>query len=471
MSRALRIAVGGLHTECSTCNPVLMRPEDFRQLVGADLLAHPEFAPLGGFDVDWRPTAHFRAVPGGPLARATYDAFKAAFLDRLAAALPVDGLYLAMHGAAFVAGMTDCEGDWIAAARAVVGPGVPIAASYDLHGNLSQRIIDALDIFAAYRTAPHVDVDATKTRAVGMLLRALRTGERPHLAWRRIPVLLPGERTSTNVDPGRALYAALPGREGAGVWSADLMVGYVWADEARATAAAVVTGTDAAAMRVCAEAIGRGYFDARERFAFGQDTADLDTQLAKALAAPAGPVILADSGDNPTGGGVGDRADLLAALLARGVSGAAVCGIADRPATEACFAAGADATIALSIGATLDPASRPVVGPARVLRLAEGPPAERQALVEIGANRVALTARRRPFHSFADFAAVGVDPRAERLLVVKSGYLSPDLAAIAAADLMVLSPGVVSQDIAALPSLHRPPSYPWRTDVGLPEED
>jgi microcystin degradation protein MlrC len=457
----MRIAVAGLHTECSTYNPVRMHAPDFRQLRGGALLAHPEFAPLAAFDVEWLPILHARAVPGGPIARATYDAFKAEFLAGLRAALPIDGLYLAMHGASFVDGMTDAEGDWITAARAVVGPDIPIAASYDLHGNVSQRIIDALDIFAAYRTAPHIDVDETKSRAVAMLLRTLRTGARPTLAWTKIPMLLPGERTSTNVDPGRALYAALPAFDATpGIWDANLMVGYVWADEPRATACAVVTGTDRAAMQDAAGRIAHAYWNARHDFAFGQDTADLDTQLAKALAGPH-PAILADSADNPTGGGVGDRADILAALIARGITGAAVIGIADPPATAAAFAAGPGATPTLTIGGSLDPSSRSITAPARILHLADGPPPDRQALVEIAGIRVALTARRRPFHSFADFAALGLDPRHERLLVVKSGYLSPDLSAIAAQDLMVLSHGVVNQNIPTLPNHHRPPSWPW----------
>ncbi len=455
----MRIAVGGLHTECSTWNPLLMQAADFRQLRGADLMAHAEFAPLRAFDVDWCPTLHARAVPGGPIARATYDAFKAEFLERLAACLPIDGLYLAMHGACFVDGMTDAEGDWITAARAVVGPACPIAASYDLHGNVSQAVIAGLDMFSAYRTAPHIDVDETKTRAVAMLMRAIRDGVRPAIAWAKVPVLLPGERTSTSVEPGRGLYAALESIQG--VWDASFMIGYVWADEPRATACAVITGTDAAAMRRAAEGLAARYWAAREDFAFGQITADLDTQLDRALAATDFPVVLAESGDNPTGGGVGDRAEVLAALLQRGVTGAVVAGIADPAATAACFAAGLGAKQELRIGASLDPAgSAPVQATAEVLHLAD-----QQALVRVGGVRVVLTARRRPFHNFADFAALGLDPRGERLVVVKSGYLSPDLSSIAALDLMALTPGVVDQEIPRLPIRHiQRPCFPWDRD-------
>jgi microcystin degradation protein MlrC len=442
----MRVAVGGLHTECSTFNKFPMMTRDFRILRGADLMAHPEFAPLAEFPFTWLPTLHLRAVPGGPIERATYEAFKAEFLERLAAQLPLDGLYLAMHGAANVLGMDDAEGDWVAAARAVVGPACPITASYDLHGNLSQAQIDALDMFSAYRTAPHIDVEDTKRRACAMLARTLETATRPHLRWAKIPLLLPGEQTSTVDEPAKSIYARLPAIDA-------LMVGYAWADEPRATACAVVTGTDDAAMDKAATDIAGLYWAARDRFRFGTETGQLETCVSKALAAPTAPVILAESGDNPTAGGVGDRAEVLAALLRHGADGALVAGIADPPATEACFAAGAGAHVTLSIGATLDPeGSTPVTVEADILRLLDDPNTmERQAVIRSGGVTVVLAARRRPYHNIADFTALGLDPRAVCLLVVKSGYLSPELAPLANPSLLALTPGAVDQDLPRKP--------------------
>lgn len=466
----LRIAVGGIHTECSTYSPVLIERDDFRVLRGAALPAADAFAFLPRPDVALLPLLHARAVPGGPVARAAYDGFRAEFLDRLRAALPLDGVYLAMHGAMHVAGVDDAEGDWIGAVRAVVGPEVPIAVSYDLHGNLSQRIIDAIDVFAAYRTAPHIDVRETMMAAWEMLLRRLRGGARPGVAWTPVPLLLPGERSSTEDEPARSLYAALPGLDVLpGLWRADLMIGYVWADEPRATAAAVVTGTDRAAALAAAEEIAARFWAARDGFCFGSITGALADMLDRAAGATTAPVILADSGDNPTGGGVGDRADVLAALLARGWQGALVAGIADRPAVEACFAAGLGATLPLRIGASLDPAGASVEATARVLRLDDpGSAAERQAVVEVGAITVVLAARRRPYHDLADFARLGLDPAAVRLLVVKSGYLSPELAPLARRSLMALTDGVVNQDIARLANRHRPPgTLPFEASPGF----
>ena len=463
-----RIATGGLHTECSTFNPLLMQQADFRILRGEAILAHAEFAPLTEFPVNWLPTLHARAVPGGPISRDTYHALKSDFLARLQACLPIDGLYLSMHGAVFVQGMEDAEGDWIAAARDVVGPTIPISASYDLHGNLSQRIIDSLDMVSAYRTAPHIDVDATKRRAIALLLRCLDTGERPFIAWTPIPVLLPGERTSTEDEPARSLYARLAGIEQTpGIQDAALMVGYVWADEPRATACTMMTGTDVTAMARESASLAQAYFDARDSFTFGSVTAGTQDCIAQALAATTAPTILAESGDNPTGGGVGDRADILAALVAHNAQNTLVAGIADRPATMACYQAGIGATIALSIGATLDPAgSAPLQTQAEIIFLAAaGEDSERQAVIRIGGIHVALTARRRPFHTHADFAAIGQDPRKVKLLVVKSGYLSPDLAPIANPSLMALSEGVVDQNVTRAPRHRIPrPTFPFDRD-------
>ena len=461
----MRIAVGGIHTECSTYSPVLMAVEDFRVLRGADLLAAEYFDFLSAEDIEHLPLLHARAVPGGPVSRHAYETFKAEFLERLQAALPIDGLYLAMHGAMHVSGMDDAEGDWISAARAVVGPDCPIAASYDLHGNVSQRIVDQLDIFAAYRTAPHIDVRETMVRAWSMLVEVLKGAPRPGIAWAPVPVLLPGEKTSTEDQPVGGLYQALPAFDSReGILDANLMIGYVWADEPRATACAVVTGTDRAAAARAAEEIAKSYWDAREACRFGPVTGPLDAMLALAAAAETAPVILADSADNPTGGGVGDRADVLDALLRHGgFEGALVAGITDRPAVEACFTAGQGARLSLSIGGSLDPSSRPVKGEAEILLLDDaGSAAERQAVVRIDGITVVLAARRRPYHNISDFTRLSLDPRAVPLLVVKSGYLSPELAPISNPNLMALTQGVVDQDIEGLASHRRArPVFPF----------
>lgn len=450
----MRIAVGGIHIECSTFNPVLTHEAEFRTVKGDALLEAPYFQFLGDYPATFLPTLHTRAIPGGPVARETYENFKAEFLTRLQASLPIDGLYLAMHGAMYVEGLEDAEGDWITAARACVGEECPIAVSYDLHGNVTQRIIDAIDMYSTYRTAPHIDVEETMRRAVTMLVNSLQSGVRPGVVWAPVPVILPGERTSTEDEPAKSLYATLTASDQLpGVLDSSLMVGYVWADEPRATAAAIFTGTDVTVLKQQAAILAQAYWDAREAFVFGCRTGSVAQCVEEAIASPTAPVILADSGDNPTGGGVGDRGDVLAELLRQQATETLVAGITDVPATEAAFAAGVGAELALTVGARLDPAGESVSGRFTVKNLlpAGAHSSASQAVLQIEGITVVVADRRRPYHDIADFHQLGLDPEAFRIVVVKSGYLSPELAPIANPNLMALSEGVVDQDIERVP--------------------
>lgn len=449
----MRIAVSGIHIECSTYNPVLNEQKDFRVVRNAELLAAPYFAFLKDYPATFLPTVHARAIAGGPVSRHAYEAFKAEMIAGLEAHKPYDGVYLAMHGAMYVEGMEDAEGDWIAAAREVVGADCPISVSYDLHGNVSQKIIDAIDMFSTYRTAPHIDVEETMRRSVSMLVKSLQSGVKPTLLWVPIPVVLPGERTSTEDEPAKSLYARLPALDEIdGVWDSSLMVGYVWADEPRATAAAIFTGTDRAILERQALTLAQAYWDAREAFVFGCQTGTPQACVQQAIASQTHPVVLADSGDNPTGGGVGDRADLLAELIDQRASGAIVAGITDLAATEAAFAAGVNTRLTLTLGASLDPASPQVTADFTVRRLVDTPnAADRQAVLQHGGIDVVVSARRRPYHNIADFTLLGLDPLRANIVVVKSGYLSPELAPIARPNLMALSNGVVDQFVERLP--------------------
>ena len=337
-----RIAFGGIGIESSTYSRIRARMEDFTILRGQAASDNERFAFLKkDYAVPFLPTLVATAVPGGPVEAGTYQTIKTEFLERLKALLPLDGLYLAMHGAMFVEGMEDAEGDWYTAARAVVGPACLMSASYDLHGNISRRVIDNLDMLSAYRTAPHIDRVETRERACGMLVHCLEQHIRPTLVWAPVPVLMPGERSSTEFDPAKRLWAQLPGlnRE-PGILDVSMLVGYVWADEPRSTASVVVTGTNLATEETIATNVAEQYWEARKEFEFGTEVCTIDACIAKAMAAKTQPAIVADSGDNPTGGGTSDRAEVLEDLLRLKAKNVVFAGITDRPATNACYAAG-----------------------------------------------------------------------------------------------------------------------------------
>jgi microcystin degradation protein MlrC len=464
-----RIAFGGIGIECSTYSHIRARMEDFTILRGEAATLNRRFAFLKKYAIPFLPTLVATAVPGGPVDKSTYDAIKAEFLEDLKKLLPLDGLYLPMHGAMFVDGMQDAEGDWYEAARNVVGPNCLLSASYDLHGNISQHVIDNLDMLSAFRTAPHIDREQTMLRATDMLVHCLDQHIRPTLMWAAVPVLMPGERSSTEWNPGKRLWAQLPElNKSPGVLDVSMLVGYVWADEPRSTAAVVVTGTDPAAEKQIAINLAQQYWDARKQFDFGTEVCSVETCVKKAIDAKTQPAILADSGDNPTGGGNSDQATVLEALLQARAQNVVFAGITDRPATEACYKVGVGASIPLSIGATLDPlASKPVKAQATVkFLLHENNPALREAVVQIEGVTLVLSAYRRPYHDLVDFTRLGLKPASFKIIVVKSGYLSPELNPIANPSLMALSGGAINQDTVHLPkNKYRKPTYPFVIDL------
>ncbi|MHA7772664.1 M81 family metallopeptidase [Roseibium sp. M-1] len=467
----MRIAVGGIHTECSTYSPLLQTVEDFQVTRGDAMLTQVGVGGNRFPDATFQPLFHARSIPGGPVSPECYNTFKASFLTELEASLPLDGVLLIMHGAMHVPGMVDVEGDWISAVRELVGQEVPIAVSYDLHGNVTQAILDRIDIFCAYRTAPHIDVLETHLRAAENLVDQLRGGKQRSVAWVPVPVLLPGERTSTKVEPAASLYRELSEYDRLpGVTDANLMIGYVWADTERATAAAVVTGTDPTAILAAASKIATSYWTARSAFAFDVPTGSLQSSLDDAEAVTTFPFVLADSGDNPTGGGVGDRCDVLQAWLQRGLGDAVFAGIADPLAVDDAWSATDGSLLHLTIGGALGSNCPRVSAEALVLkRLGSSQKGDREVLIGIGSNRVILTERRRPFHALDDFRRFGIEPLEARYLVVKSGYLSPELAPIANPARMALSAGAVNQDIEALANEKRPgPCFPFQRNFDWP---
>ena len=236
-----RIAVGGIHIESSTFSPHRSGAADFTVVRGDELLARYDDLPR---HVDWLPLVHARALPGGAVERDFYASVKAELLERLRAALPLDGVFLDIHGAMTVVGLTDAEGDLASAVRGVVGPRALVSASMDPHGNMSRRLVTALDLATSHRLSPHEDAPLTRRRAVANLVACLDGGVRPVKAWVRVPVLLPGERASTRDEPARSIYGRLSAIEARqGIIDAAVWIGYAWADEPRCSAAVVVTGT------------------------------------------------------------------------------------------------------------------------------------------------------------------------------------------------------------------------------------
>ena len=480
---APRIGIAGISIESSTFSPHVSGDEAFTIRTGDDLIGYYPFLDEGRElreAADWVPLYHGRSLPGGAVDPDTYRRMKDAILEAIRREGPFDGFFFDIHGAMSVLGMQDAEGDLASAVREALGPDTLISTSMDLHGNVSEVLRDEVDLLTCYRMAPHEDWLNTKERAVWNLLARLR-GEhgsdpvrrRPLKAWVPVPVLLPGEKTSTRLEPAQSLYAELPAIEAMeGVVDASVWIGYAWADEPRCQAYVVVTGDDEPLIAREAERVARMFWSAREDFVFVAPTASLDGALQKALAPDAErPYVISDSGDNPTAGGAGDVTWTLGELLARpelidGSRTTLVASIFDAGAVAAAVAAGVGSTVTLTAGARVDSGPRgPLSITGDVFSITHGDPdAGTQVVIAVGGVHAIITERRKPFHHLEDFRMLGLDPEAADIVVVKIGYLEPELYELAADWTLALTPGGVDQDLLRLGHHHLQPGvFPFDT--------
>jgi microcystin degradation protein MlrC len=449
----LRIAVAGFRHETNTFSPVKTRFEDFEMTHGDAIVPRIEH----GAHVEFVPTFVAYATPNGLVGETTYARIRGELLQALAATLPVDGIYLDLHGAMEVERWGDGETNLLHSIRQLTGPDVLIAVSLDLHGNISPDLVASANIFTAYRTAPHRDHEETRQRALGLLVRALEQDIRPVPVMIKVPMLLPGEAAMTPVEPARSLYARLPEMsQRPGIMDASLLIGCAWTDSPYTTTSVIVTAErDARLAHDVGAELARLAWARRREFGFSVPTASVDEAIKEAMRSEERPVFLSDAGDNITAGGAGDIPYFTERLIALGAQDALVAGLFDPDATRQCALAGVGGTVELVIGGKLDQINgTPLPLTAVVEHLAydqEGDTEVSSALVRAGGVRVILTRERRPFTDRAAIAAAGIDPMAQQIVVVKLGYLFPDLYDHAPRAIMALSAGATDLRLTELP--------------------
>ena len=459
-----KIAIAGLAIESSTFSPAKTEAAAFLAREGDAVFDYYPFLENQTSQresADWRPTLRGHALPGGIVTRKAYDSLVGKTLNMLEKELPLDGLFFDIHGAMSVVGIDDPEGDFIKKIRALVGTKTLISTSMDLHGNVSKRLAEHTDLITCYRMAPHEDALESKQRAVDNLLSRLISGKgKPkYKAWIPVPILLPGEKTSTRIEPGKSLYQKVqPMTEKKGVIDAAIWVGYAWADEPRNHGVVMVTGDNKKEVSESAETLALAFWDVRNEFEFVAPTANLKTCLSYALKSNKKPYIISDMGDNPTAGGAGDVTWTLRELLNnkafKNDTGPQLI-YASIPGPEMIKAAlkgGLNSAVSAKVGAQVDNRfSPPILLEGIVEAIHQGDVhAETEVVIKVGSIKVIVTKKRKPYHREKDFTQLGLNPRKTDILVVKIGYLVPELYNIRGDWIMALTPGGVDQDLERL---------------------
>ena len=405
-----------------------------------------------------------------PSAQVTEDAFErisAMFLETLAT-IPVDGVFLDLHGAMVCEHLPDGDGELLRRIRASVGDAVPIAACLDLHANISEQMVAEASILEAYRSYPHVDMAVSGARTADLLDQLLRheLSRFPACAARRADFLIPTVFGCTLVDPAQAIYNRLRDLIHGKVAGLSLACGFPLSDVTEAGPVLVAYGFDRLAVERAADEL-LGEINRRE-VEFKGRLYSVEEAVSEAIhrsAGAAGPVILADSQDNPGGGGSGDTTEILRELVVQNAQQTLVGVLNDDAAAQQAHQAGVGETINVSLGGKSGlPGNLPFAAEFRVLATsagrfrADGPMlagAEIDfgltALLQVGGVQIAVGSRAIQTMDQSMFRHLGIEPCEQRIIALKSSvHFRNDFQHFASAVLSVIAPGPVTVDFSTV---------------------
>jgi len=378
----LRIAVGAIFTECNHLVGTMMDISCFERTElrrGEEVLAASE-GVLGGGLANLRergaeivPLLFASAVPGGPLALDCYLTLKEELLERLRAALPVDGVFVPLHGGAAVEEIGDLDGDLLAAIRGVVGETVPVVATLDCHAHVTPSMVQSADALLAWETYPHRDTFATGVRGTKMLLDIVEGRVRPRMAMAKVPVIVGGFMGSTDDGPFAEFMQAakaMEGRDGVISTSAFLVQPHLDLPGMGGGGLVITDGDMEFAVRRATE-LAWMYWE--RRFALEPPVYAPAEAIALGLTAKGGPVLLLEASDCAGGGAAGDSVHALRSLLATGLAERSVAPVVDAEAAEVCHRHSVGDLITVTLGHKIDPRwGAPLEVTGRICGLSDG---------------------------------------------------------------------------------------------------
>jgi microcystin degradation protein MlrC len=478
-----RIAIGGMQHETNTFAPskadypafeagggwpgVQYGEALFGAVEGANIPAAGAIRALRARGHDLVATAWAAASPSAQVTTAAFERIVGELISRLKKQLPVDGVYLDLHGAMVTESHDDGEGEILRRVREAVGPRVPVAASLDLHCNFTRAMFERCDALVAYRTYPHVDMAETGARAAELLERMLRAGQPLAKHYRTLDYLTGLPSQCSFVDPCKAIYQDI-GRDTEAMLS--FTPGFPMADILECGMAVFGYGFDEKNTSSAVERLRGQVSDAEKDFALELHLPDDAVARARRRGEPGTPVVLADTQDNPGAGGNGDTTGLLKSLLQQNAHDAVLGLLIDGEAAARAHEVGLGFSSGFRLGGRSGIAGdSPFEGEFTVEQLGDGKftctgPMFKGFRMQLGAMallrskaapgvRVVLASRKCQAADQEMFRHLGVEPRRSRILALKSSvHFRADFEPIAKEVLVVKSPG---------PALADPAEFQW----------
>lgn len=472
----MRVLVGGLHHESDTFNPIVTGEKDIKVTRGSELLLSKREDSITGIietlekeGVEVVPTLMARAVPNGEWDKEIYLGLKEEILER-ARKEEVDGICLALHGSMRIKDIGEAEGDILEGLREIKKD-IPIVASLDMHATISEKMIKNADAFVGYKTAPHIDERETGKRAAELLLHALKGGKLAMKAC-RIPFLVAGEKSETNTPPMKELMEEIKEREKEEkILSISILMGFPWADtEDGGVSIIVVTEGDEEKAKDTATKEAQNFWSKREEFVFYNETREVEEtprRILELVKENKCPLVVSDSGDNPTAGASQDNTNLLKLLLEneeiRKMDPPLVYqAFYDPILLSKAIEKGVGNVVEGNLGAFFDKEkSVPIKIKAKVKNIYKSWGTTYKtdlALLDVEGIDVIVTSDHVGCYDPDMMKVLGIDIRKRKAVVVKLGYLEPEIRALSSSSFMALTTGSTDEVLERLPykKIHRP---------------
>lgn len=491
---AMRIAIGELSHETNTFCGGLTTVDDFRRFMwfegDAIRVAHAgNRTYVGGMldrceelGLEAVPTFATMACPSGTIAAAAFRELMDRLLAGIRAVLPVDAVALSLHGAGVAEGHDDLEAEVLRGVRALLGPDVPIAATLDLHGNLTEPMLASAQGLFGVRQYPHVDSYERGAAVIDFLVTVVRGEVQPVMHLQRLPMMI--APTTTDLEPMKGLNElAREAEERPHVVDCMIFHGFPMTDvPGVGVSVLAIADGDPDAARSAARSVAAAVWEVRDELQ--PEILTPRQAIERALAAPAGTVVINDTSDNPGGGAPGDSTHLLRAMLEAHLPDGCFGFIYDPEVAQQAHRAGVGSTIRVRLGGKTDRLhGEPIEGDAYVKVLSDGrfrhtTPMWRGLSVDLGPTvrlqmaglDVIVSSSRQQVLDDEVFLLHGIDVRRRRIVALKSSqHFRAGFGHLASAIVTADAPGATSLDLHALAHTRiRRPIWPLDASARYP---
>ncbi len=487
----LKIAIGGIWHETNTFSSAKTNYHDFvhYQLVRDEQLVHryrDTNTELGGViselsnsGISIVPTIFAAAVPSGTIDREVAMRLCNELFQRIETAEPVDGVILALHGAAVAEDMEDLDAGILEGVKRKVGDGTPIVATFDYHANISERMVHEASVLVGYDTFPHTDMAERGKEAARIMMAIIATGVAPHCAFRKIPLLTLPLDQQTDSEPMQSIMSELNDIESQPeITCGSIAMGFPYCDVSYLGASVIVYGQSVEAVNSAADALACKIWDARRLFLSKIVPVEQGVRLAENSGVR--PVVIVESADNVGGGAAGDATGVLEVLLKTSKRRSVVV-VADPEAVRAAETAGVGNRFVASVGGKIDNQHGSTLKIEVFVKvISDGEFVHkgsymtgyvtqmgRTAVVEAGNVQIVLTSLRTMPFDAEQLRCVGIEPTQQDIIVVKSAIAWKAAYGEIAQDVVAVdSPGACPARTGRLSYRARNhPLYPLDSDV------